>query len=113
VRSAISIAQRSPWRYFQRPDADHLELDPDRTSLTGMSGQAQLQYRRGRHWRYSLLAGTTRRSTRSTTSASSTAPTASMARRRLRTLNRDPVPAALLAGQGTLAPNAITRSRPS
>jgi hypothetical protein len=56
---AISIAQRSPWRYFQRPDADHLELDPERTSLTGMSGQAQLQYRHGRHWRYSLLAGTT------------------------------------------------------
>jgi hypothetical protein len=56
---AIAIAQRSPWRYFQRPDANHLELDPERTSLTGMSGQAQLQYRHGRHWRYSLLAGTT------------------------------------------------------
>jgi hypothetical protein len=56
---AISLAQRSPWRYFQRPDADHLELDPERTSLTGASGQAQLQYRHGRHWRYSLLAGTT------------------------------------------------------
>ncbi|HSJ06234.1 MAG TPA: DUF5916 domain-containing protein [Longimicrobiales bacterium] len=57
--TAIRIAQASPWRYFQRPDADHLDLDPNRTSLTGMSGQAQLQYRRGRHWRYSLLAGTT------------------------------------------------------
>jgi hypothetical protein len=56
--SAIRRAQVSPWRYFQRPDADHLDLDPDRTSLTGMSGQAQLQYRRGRHWRYTLLAGT-------------------------------------------------------
>jgi hypothetical protein len=56
--SAIAAAQRAPWRYFQRPDADHLDYRPDRTSLTGVSGQAQLQYRRGRHWRYSLLAGT-------------------------------------------------------
>jgi hypothetical protein len=58
-RDAILIAQRSPWRYFQRPDAHHLTLDPERTSLTGLSTQAQLQYRRGRHWRYSLLGGTT------------------------------------------------------
>lgn len=57
--SAILIAQRAPWRYFQRPDADHLDLDPSRTALTGLSTQATLQYRRGRHWRYSLLAGTT------------------------------------------------------
>lgn len=55
---AIAIAQRSPWRYFQRPDADHLEVDDTRTSLTGLSAQAQLQYRSGRHWRYSLVAGT-------------------------------------------------------
>jgi hypothetical protein len=55
---AILLAQRAPWRYFQRPDADHLELDADRTSLTGLAGQAQLQYRRGRHWRYSLTGGT-------------------------------------------------------
>jgi hypothetical protein len=57
--TAIRIAQTSPWRYFQRPDAEHLELDPSRTSLTGMAGQAQLQYRRGRHWRYTLVTGTT------------------------------------------------------
>ncbi|HSJ30485.1 MAG TPA: DUF5916 domain-containing protein [Longimicrobiales bacterium] len=57
--SAILIAQRAPWRYFQRPDADHLELDPSRTSLTGLSTQATLQYRRGRHWRYSVSGGTT------------------------------------------------------
>ncbi|MGH7449130.1 MAG: DUF5916 domain-containing protein, partial [Longimicrobiales bacterium] len=56
---AIRITQRAPWRYFQRPDADHLDLDSTRTSLTGLSTQAALQYRRGRHWRYSLLAGTT------------------------------------------------------
>jgi hypothetical protein len=56
---AIALAQRSPWRYFQRPDADHLDYDPGRTSLTGLSSQVQLTHRRGRHWRYSLLGGTT------------------------------------------------------
>ncbi|CAN5614617.1 hypothetical protein BH23GEM9_BH23GEM9_35470 [soil metagenome] len=58
-REAIQLAQRSPWRYFQRPDAEHLEFDPERTSLSGLSTQVQLQYRRGRHWRYTLLGGTT------------------------------------------------------
>lgn len=33
--TAIERLQRSPARYFQRPDADHVELDPTRTSLTG------------------------------------------------------------------------------
>lgn len=56
---AIALAQRAAWRYFQRPDAEHLELDPTRTSLTGISSQVQLTHRRGRHWRYSLLGGTT------------------------------------------------------
>jgi len=32
---AISRVQRAAGRYFQRPDADHLDYDPDRTSLTG------------------------------------------------------------------------------
>ena len=32
---AISAAQLSPARYFQRPDADHVEYDPTRTSLSG------------------------------------------------------------------------------
>ncbi|HEV2132115.1 MAG TPA: DUF5916 domain-containing protein [Longimicrobiaceae bacterium] len=58
-REAITLAQMAPWHYFQRPDADHLELDPNKTSLLGMSTQVQLQYRQGRHWRYSVLGGTT------------------------------------------------------
>jgi hypothetical protein len=33
---AILRLQRSSRRYFQRPDADHVELDPSRTSLGGM-----------------------------------------------------------------------------
>ncbi len=32
---AIQRAQLSSARYFQRPDADHVEFDPDRTSLSG------------------------------------------------------------------------------
>jgi hypothetical protein len=31
----IHRLQRAPQRYFQRPDAQHLALDPDRTSLAG------------------------------------------------------------------------------
>ena len=33
--SAIASAQRSSARYFARPDADHVDLDPARTSLSG------------------------------------------------------------------------------
>lgn len=32
---AVLAQQRSSRRYFQRPDADHVELDPNRTSLSG------------------------------------------------------------------------------
>lgn len=32
---AIELVQRAPGHYYQRPDADYLELDPTRTSLTG------------------------------------------------------------------------------
>lgn len=35
---AILETQESSRRYFQRPDADHLTLDPTRTSLTGHGG---------------------------------------------------------------------------
>jgi hypothetical protein len=58
-RSAVAITQTLPWHYFGRPDAPHLDLDTMRTSLTGVSTQTQLSYRRGRHWRFSALAGTT------------------------------------------------------
>lgn len=49
----------SPWHYFGRPDADHLEVDLKATSLAGLSAQAILSHRIGRHWRTHLLAGTT------------------------------------------------------
>jgi hypothetical protein len=36
---AIQRRQLSPLRYFQRPDAAHVEYDPNRTSLSGMAGR--------------------------------------------------------------------------
>ncbi len=48
--AAIESLQRSSARYFQRPDADHVELDPARTSLTGGGFGLKLEKRAGRHW---------------------------------------------------------------
>ena len=39
---AIARTQRSSSRYYQRPDAQHVELDPTRTSLTGWGGRAMV-----------------------------------------------------------------------
>lgn len=39
---AIELTQRSSSRYYQRPDAEHVELDPERTSLTGWGGKAMI-----------------------------------------------------------------------
>ncbi|HEX2211769.1 MAG TPA: DUF5916 domain-containing protein, partial [Longimicrobium sp.] len=48
---AITAIQTRAGHYFQRPDADHLELDPDATSLTGWMGRASIQKVGGGHWR--------------------------------------------------------------
>ncbi|MCJ7579074.1 MAG: DUF5916 domain-containing protein, partial [Candidatus Aminicenantes bacterium] len=56
---AILRTQKSPLRYFQRPDADHVTLDPTRTSLSGHGGTliggkeggGHLQYIAGVTWR--------------------------------------------------------------
>jgi len=42
--------QRSSARYFQQPDADHLTLDPSRTSLAGYTGSLALERASGRNW---------------------------------------------------------------
>jgi hypothetical protein len=47
----ISDAQRSSARYYQRPDAHHVELDPAATSLTGYTGSLELRRQAGLHWR--------------------------------------------------------------
>lgn len=52
-RAAITGTQRLPYHYFQRPDADHLELDTLATLLTGFAGSAILSHRIGRHWNMS------------------------------------------------------------
>ncbi len=53
---AISRTQLSPVRYYQRPDADHLEFDPNRTSLSGAGGNLQLGKVSGRfRWMTAFL----------------------------------------------------------
>lgn len=47
---SIAITQQSSSRYYQRPDAGHIELDPTRTSLSGWSGKAMVSKQTGR-WR--------------------------------------------------------------
>jgi len=48
--AAIESLQRSSARYFQRPDAGHVELDPARRSLGGGGFGLKLEKRAGRHW---------------------------------------------------------------
>jgi hypothetical protein len=50
--ASITSAQRSQFRYFQRPDADHVELDTTRTTLSGWSFGARGGKQTGT-WRYS------------------------------------------------------------
>jgi hypothetical protein len=48
--AAMLLVQRASPRYLQRPDATHVKLNPNRTSMTG--GRADLTFERlnGRHW---------------------------------------------------------------
>lgn len=39
---SIALAQTAPTRYYQRPDAGHVELDPSRRSLSGWGGMAMV-----------------------------------------------------------------------
>ncbi len=48
TREAITGLQRSPAHLYQRPDADYLELDSSRNSLSGFGGSFQLQKTSGR-----------------------------------------------------------------
>ena len=45
--------QRSAVRYFQRPDAEHVQVDPSRTSLSGYRGSLGLAREGGTHWLWS------------------------------------------------------------
>ena len=52
---AIKRTQMSSARYFQRPDASHVELDETRTSLSGFGGKLQAGKTGGR-WNFLLLS---------------------------------------------------------
>lgn len=52
-KEAIALTQLSGARYFQRPDASHVEFDPNRTSLSGWNGRVMLNKQSGR-WRPNL-----------------------------------------------------------
>ena len=49
---AIENTQLSIARYFQRPDADYVNLDITRTSLTGTGGRFETGKQGGGNWRY-------------------------------------------------------------
>jgi hypothetical protein len=46
----IAATQRLPYHYFQRPDADHLDYDETRESLSGMAGSLSLAKQMNRNW---------------------------------------------------------------
>jgi hypothetical protein len=50
-KEAIENLQRSSVHYFQRPDADYVEVDPERTSLNGFGGNVQAG-KAGGHWNF-------------------------------------------------------------
>lgn len=51
-KEAILDTQTSIVHLFQRTDADHVEVDPDRTSLTGTGGNLEFGRRGDGKWRY-------------------------------------------------------------
>ncbi len=52
-KEAIQSTQNSPLRYYDRPDADYLKLDANRTSLTGLGARMMLGKQTGK-WRPNL-----------------------------------------------------------
>jgi hypothetical protein len=52
---AIGLVQQAPGRYFQRPDAGHLDFDPDRTALSGLAGNLFLGKIGGGRWGWGFL----------------------------------------------------------
>ena len=48
--SAITATQQLGNHFFQRPDADHLEVDANATTMTGYSIGASIGKQAGTHW---------------------------------------------------------------
>jgi hypothetical protein len=55
-QEAITAAQRSSFRYYQRPDAPHVEVDTSRTTLSGYALSLEAAKEAGT-WQYSLYYG--------------------------------------------------------
>jgi hypothetical protein len=55
-RDYILDLQRSPLHYFQRPDADHLAVDTEATSLSGWAGRVALNRQKG-NWIFNAALG--------------------------------------------------------
>ena len=55
--AAMSRLQEAPQRYYQRPDAPHVELDPGATTLRGWTGSVNLNRNSGIHLVNSALWG--------------------------------------------------------
>ncbi len=53
-KEAIERTQRSLTHLFQRVDADHVEVDPNKTSLTGTGGRLEIGKGGGGNWRYNI-----------------------------------------------------------
>jgi Domain of unknown function (DUF5916)/Carbohydrate family 9 binding domain-like len=53
---SILRLQRSSARYFQRPDADYVTLDPSRTTLSGTTASLAAQKVNGKHWLWTVAA---------------------------------------------------------
>lgn len=53
-KEAIELTQRSLTHLFQRTDASHVEVDPNRTSLTGTGGRFEIGKGGGGNWRYNI-----------------------------------------------------------
>ncbi len=53
-RDALLEAQTASARYFQRPDANHVEVDSARTTLSGSGGSVNIGKVGGGHWRFLL-----------------------------------------------------------
>ncbi|MDT0630726.1 DUF5916 domain-containing protein [Rubrivirga sp. S365] len=56
---AVARVQRAFPRLYQRPDADHLSLDPAARSLAGFTGEVNVLKAGGEHWLGGLHAGAT------------------------------------------------------
>lgn len=49
-QDAVARIQRRSTHYYQRPDADHVTFDPERTSLSGYAASLKFNKNSGEHW---------------------------------------------------------------